>query len=195
MNGKFLLKTIAREEYNKLIDTLPQYHNHLLENPNSLLTRYYGLHKIKYLEKGGTKEQYIIIMNNMFRNLTPDIKYDLKGSTQGRTTEFKNGKIDPKIALKDNDFTSSRKEVNVSSADSEQLLKLIRKDAEYLGSNSTLDYSLLLGVVDLDKKKEEFMKSTHNVKETDPVLQIIRDNKDDIDEKSIYLSKDKKEVW
>jgi hypothetical protein len=194
MDGKFMLKTIAKEEYNKLIDTLPEYHEHLLENPNSLLTRYYGLHKIRYLEKGGTKEQYIIIMNNMFRNFTPDIKYDLKGSTQGRTTEFKNGKFDPKIALKDNDFTNAKREVNLSPEDKDKLLKIIRKDAEYLGTNSTLDYSLLLGVVDLEKKREEFMKSAKNINETDPVLQIIRDNKDDIEEKSICLSRDKKEV-
>jgi hypothetical protein len=43
-------------------------------------------------------------MNNVFGLFDVDIRYDLKGSTLGRRTEFKDGIIDYKIALKDLDF-------------------------------------------------------------------------------------------
>lgn len=152
--GKFMLKTIAKEEFDKLISTLPEYHQHLLANPDSLITRYYGLHRIQYKMKNRSKEQYIIIMNNMFRNFSPDIKYDLKGSTVGRSTTFKDGKVDSKIALKDNDFTDSNVDVCIDGETINQILDIIKKDSEYLGSNATLDYSLLLGIINLENNKQ-----------------------------------------
>lgn len=149
-----MLKTIAKAEFDKLISTLPEYHQHLLANPDSLITRYYGLHRIQYKMKNRSKEQYIIIMNNMFRNFSPDIKYDLKGSTVGRSTTFKDGKVDSKIALKDNDFTDSNVDVCIDGETINQILDIIKKDSEYLGSNATLDYSLLLGIINLENNKQ-----------------------------------------
>jgi 1-phosphatidylinositol-4-phosphate 5-kinase len=194
MNGKFMLKTIAKDEFHKLLDTLPAYHQHLLKYPESLMTRYYGLHKIRYLENNKTKEQYIIIMNNMFRHFSPDIKYDLKGSTQGRSTEFKDGKRDSKIALKDNDFTEENRDVYLSNDDKKQLLDVVRKDARYLGDNSTLDYSLLLGVMDLEKIKKDYKENPKSFHEQDPVLAVVRDGQDSISERGIYVAENKKEV-
>jgi len=43
-------------------------------------------------------------MNNIFGLYDVDMRYDLKGSTIGWRTEFKNGEIDFKVALKDLDF-------------------------------------------------------------------------------------------
>lgn len=194
MDGKFMLKTIAKDEFHKLLDTLQPYHQHLLQNHNSLLTRYYGLHKIKYLDKGKTKEQYIIIMNNMFRKFSPDIKYDLKGSVQGRSTEFKDGKFDPKVALKDNDFTNEDRNIDLRQDDKERLLKIVKNDSDYLGQNSTLDYSLLLGIIDLEKIKEKYKSDPKSFHEKDPVLQVLKEGQNKIDERGIYVSNNEKEV-
>ena len=132
-DGKFMLKTIAKAEYDKLISTLEGYHNHLIEHPDSLMTRYYGLHKIKYTVNGENKQQYIIIMNNMFRNFTPDIKYDLKGSTVGRTTTFKDGKVDHKISLKDLDFIADKRKIDLSHDHVTKLLEILKADSDLLG--------------------------------------------------------------
>lgn len=186
MDGKFMLKTIARDEFYKLLDTLQPYHEHLSKNPESLLARYYGLHKVKYSENGKSKEQYIIIMNNMFRKFTPDIKYDLKGSVKGRNTELKDGKRNPKIALKDNDWTDDGKEVSLKINDKKELISIIKEDSTYLGQNQTLDYSLLLGVIDLEKLRKE--------DEHDPILLYV-DKEDNLKEdRGIYISENKKEV-
>jgi len=43
-------------------------------------------------------------MNNVFGLFDVDMRFDLKGSTLGRRTEFRDGEIDYKVALKDLDF-------------------------------------------------------------------------------------------
>lgn len=194
MDGRFMLKTIAKDEFNKLLVTLQSYHEHLLKNPESLMTRYYGLHRIKYTEGGKSKEQYIIIMNNMFRKFSPNIKYDLKGSIQGRHTEFKDGKVDYKIAMKDNDFTDQNRTVDMSTVDKQTLLKIVLKDSDYLGQNLTLDYSLLLGIIDLEKIKEEYHRDPGSFHEKDPVLQVLKEGKRNIAERGIFVAENQKEV-
>ena len=43
---KYLLKSIRRSEFKVLLKKLKQYYEYILENPESLLPRYYGLHRI-----------------------------------------------------------------------------------------------------------------------------------------------------
>jgi 1-phosphatidylinositol-4-phosphate 5-kinase len=53
-NGKFILKTMTKEEFTVLLDILPQYYKHLKEHPDSLMCRYYGLHKIVFKKLQGS---------------------------------------------------------------------------------------------------------------------------------------------
>jgi 1-phosphatidylinositol-4-phosphate 5-kinase len=133
-------------------------------------------------------------MNNMFRNFSPDIKYDLKGSSLGRTTTFKDGKRDATIALKDNDFLDDNRVVDINQEDKEQLQSILRKDSEYLGNNATLDYSLLLGVVDLEKLREKHKDKPEAFDNDDPVLQLLKGNSK-IKDRGIYVSSNEKEVY
>lgn len=41
-----MLKSIRKSEYKILIKRLPEYYEYILENPESFLPRYYGLHRI-----------------------------------------------------------------------------------------------------------------------------------------------------
>ncbi len=78
---------------------------HLLAYPHTLIARILGLHKIKMQRDGKTQRIYFVIMANVF-NTTRDIRvrYDLKGSSQGRTS-IVDGKVpNAKVALKDNDW-------------------------------------------------------------------------------------------
>lgn len=43
-DGRFLIKTIKQAEFEILFNTLGKYLKHITENPESLLTRYYGLY-------------------------------------------------------------------------------------------------------------------------------------------------------
>ena len=52
-----------------------------MENPNTLLAKIYGLHKMKlYKSKNKVKKIYFLIMANLFSTpLEIDLRYDLKG--------------------------------------------------------------------------------------------------------------------
>jgi 1-phosphatidylinositol-4-phosphate 5-kinase len=71
-----------------------------------LITRFFGLHKIKYTKKAGKHRIYFVIMANVFKTSREiNLRYDLKGSTQGRQTKKDpNEVIDSAVALKDLDF-------------------------------------------------------------------------------------------
>lgn len=69
---------------------LENYHVYLTEkNPQSFVSRVYGLHKIIFYRKAGKtdKKLYFCIMNNVFQTSKKiDLRYDLKGSLFGRQT-------------------------------------------------------------------------------------------------------------
>lgn len=88
-DGYFLLKTIKRDEFIFLKQILEQYYNHLQDNPDTLILRFCGLHKIILKPRKSKKDRqkkYFVIMRNVF-NTTLEIhqRFDLKGSTHKRT--------------------------------------------------------------------------------------------------------------
>lgn len=78
----FMLKTISCSEFHHLRKILKEYYEHLVMYPHSLITRFFGLHKIKYnLPIGGKVRIYFVIMANVFKTARDiNIRYDLKGS-------------------------------------------------------------------------------------------------------------------
>src|SRR6201999_3033940 len=44
---RFIIKTIHHSEHKFLRAILPQYHAHVKANPHTLLSRFYGLHRVK----------------------------------------------------------------------------------------------------------------------------------------------------
>lgn len=85
----FMLKTISSTEFHHLRHILKDYYEHLVTYPHSLITRFYGLHKIKYNRAiGGKVRIYFVIMANVFKTARDiHVRYDLKGSKQGRRTK------------------------------------------------------------------------------------------------------------
>lgn len=84
-DGQYMIKTQSKEESKLLRRIMPQYVKHLTDNPDSLLVRFYGMHRVKM--KSLQSKTYFVIMSSVFD--TPKeihIKYDLKGSTVGRLT-------------------------------------------------------------------------------------------------------------
>lgn len=88
-DGFFLLKTIKKDEFNFLKQILEEYYTYLHDNPDSLILRFCGLHKIIIKPRKSKKDRqkkYFVIMRNVF-NTTLEIhqRFDLKGSTHKRT--------------------------------------------------------------------------------------------------------------
>lgn len=54
-DDRFMIKTVSHEEMLLLLKLIPAYYRHCVEHPATLLTRFYGVHRIKSITKGGSK--------------------------------------------------------------------------------------------------------------------------------------------
>lgn len=54
-DDRFMIKTVSHEEMLLLLKMIPAYYRHCVEHPATLLTRFYGVHRIKSINKGGSK--------------------------------------------------------------------------------------------------------------------------------------------
>lgn len=68
---------------------LPQYYSYIQRNPRTLITRFYGMHRLAEKGRYGIRvyKHYFIVMANVLdANEAIVERYDLKGSTTGRIT-------------------------------------------------------------------------------------------------------------
>ena len=61
---RFIVKTMPKDELDLLLKILPDLHRHLLKNPESLLSRIYGVYTVKMKSYGAV---HMIIMGNILR--------------------------------------------------------------------------------------------------------------------------------
>jgi len=88
-DSRFVIKTIPKHEFKFMKSILKNYHEYLISNPQSLISKVLGIHKVFFYRKKQKlkKKIYFCIMNNVFvTNKKVDLRYDLKGSTYGRRT-------------------------------------------------------------------------------------------------------------
>lgn len=96
-------------------------------------------------------------MNNVFGLFSVDYWFDLKGSNIDWRTIYKDGIFDPKISMKDMDFIDWKEIIDIEHEEEwEILLSTIKKDSDFLASCNILDYSLLLGVIDVQARKDKY---------------------------------------
>ena len=126
---------------------LPAYHRHVTENPHTLLSRFYGLHRVK-LPHG--HKIHFVIMNNLFP-LHKDIHetYDLKGSTVGREYPPAKALENPRAVLKDLNWINRGRTLEVGPEKRALLEEQIRRDSDLLRRLHVMDYSLLIGIHNL----------------------------------------------
>ena len=144
---KYIIKTVTDDEEKFLQKIAYRYYDHMKNNPNSLIVRFFGLHKVRLARE----QRYItvVVMENIFH--TPDkFKmhecYDLKGSRVGRRSVKKTSKVrrEYKGTLKDLDLGD--KKIHVGADSKAQLLEQLRRDIEFLVRCKIMDYSMLLGI-------------------------------------------------
>lgn len=144
-NNEYLIKAIPKREVESLLRILKGYVNHLETHPGSLITRFFGLYKLKLLKnKKNKRELYVCVMNNVISGKdAPDTIYDLKGSLFKR----KKGPNEPSNApFKDIDWLEHNRKLLLPDLENNKLLKLIKNDCQFLKTNNLLDYSILIGI-------------------------------------------------
>ncbi|BAT82082.1 hypothetical protein LR48_Vigan462s001700 [Vigna angularis] len=140
-DDRFMIKTVKKSEVKVLLRMLRSYYQHVSRYENSLVTKFYGVHCVKPI--GGQKIRFIV-MGNLFCSEYPiHRRFDLKGSSHGRTTDKPEEDIDETTTLKDLDLNFA---FRVQRNWFQELIKQIELDCEFLEAEKIMDYSLLVGI-------------------------------------------------
>ncbi|XP_058077256.1 phosphatidylinositol 4-phosphate 5-kinase 9 isoform X2 [Magnolia sinica] len=138
-DDRFMIKTLRKSEVQVLLRMLPNYHHHVRTYDNTLVTKFFGLHRIK--PSSGQKFRFVVMGNMFCTELRIHRRFDLKGSSLGRSTD--KVEIDENTTLKDLDLNYC---FYLEPSWREALLTQIEIDSRFLESQRIMDYSLLLGV-------------------------------------------------
>ncbi|XP_076391318.1 phosphatidylinositol 4-phosphate 5-kinase 59B isoform X5 [Megachile rotundata] len=147
-DDEFIIKTVQHKEGEFLQTLLPGYYMNLNQNPRTLLPKFFGL----YCYRCNSKNVRLVAMNNLLpSSVKLHQKYDLKGSTYKRkASKSERSKSSP--TYKDLDFMEHHPEGIFLEADTyNALVKTIQRDCRVLESFKIMDYSLLVGIHNLDQ--------------------------------------------
>ncbi|KAH6930488.1 hypothetical protein HPB50_014082 [Hyalomma asiaticum] len=171
-NDEFIIKTVQHKEAEFLQNLLAGYYMNLNHNPRTLLPKFYGL----YCYQCGGKSVRVVVMNNLLPSVVPmHQKFDLKGSTYKRkASKHERSKRFP--TFKDLDFLEQHPEGILLEADTyNALIKTIQRDcqarpcsyyaAHVLESFKIMDYSLLIGIHNIDQAAKEQERQPQGVKD------------------------------
>uniref|UniRef100_A0A8C1AKF6 Phosphatidylinositol-4-phosphate 5-kinase, type I, alpha, b n=1 Tax=Cyprinus carpio carpio TaxID=630221 RepID=A0A8C1AKF6_CYPCA len=151
-DDEFIIKTVQHKEAEFLQKLLPGYFMNLNQNKRTLLPKFYGL----YCVQAGGKNIRIVVMNNLLPCSVPmHLKYDLKGSTcKRRASPKEREKRVP--TFKDLDFIQDMPEgIQLEPDNYNALSKTIQRDCLLLQSFKIMDYSLLVGIHNVDQACRE----------------------------------------
>ncbi|EDW32846.1 GL10132 [Drosophila persimilis] len=157
-DDEFIIKTVQHKEGEFLQKLLPGYYMNLNQNPRTLLPKFFGLY---CLQTSNAKNIRLVVMNNLLpSSVRMHLKYDLKGSTfKRKANKAERSKKSP--TYKDLDFMEQHPNGIFLEAETySALIKTIQRDCTVLESFKIMDYSLLLGVHNLDVALKEKLSET-----------------------------------
>lgn len=162
-----IIKEISSEEVEEIHNILSEYHQHIATcHGSTLLPQFLAMYRITV----ESEDTYLLVMRNMFSHrLHIHRKYDLKGSLVSREASFKE-KVKELPTYKDVDFRNKMQKVYVSAEEREKIMVKLNRDIEFLVRMKIMDYSLLLGIHDVeraerDEEDEEDTESSYEEEE------------------------------
>ena len=126
---------------------------------------------------GQGDEILIIVMRNVIGDFKDNtiVKFDLKGSTYKRTSNF--DMSNNNNVMKDLDFNEFEKQLMLSLSSIKNLRDITTKDSKFLCKSELMDYSLFLVKLTLSKEEaEDAFGDNITERQDDDVIQIISDN-------------------
>ncbi|KAJ3114367.1 Phosphatidylinositol-4-phosphate 5-kinase [Phlyctochytrium bullatum] len=163
---RFIIKTIHHSEHKFTRQILSHYYAHIKANPQTLLSRIFGLHRVKL---PGNKKIHFVVMGNVFPpNKDIHETYDLKGSSVGRIISEKEEAKNPRAVLKDLNWLQKGRKLKLGPEKETQFVEQMERDVAFLTSMKIMDYSLLVGYHDLVKGNAD------NIRDT--TLQVVEPN-------------------
>lgn len=165
-DDEFILKTVSNKEAEFLQKLLPGYYMNLQQNPHTTLPKFFGM----FCYQCNQKNIRLIAMNNLLpSSIKMHLKFDLKGSTfKRKASRHEKAKKSP--TLKDLDFRDELPEGLMMEPETyKPLVDTMRKDCRVLESFKIMDYSLLVGIHNIDlaaKEREESLQMADTQTET-----------------------------
>ncbi|XP_063391661.1 phosphatidylinositol 4-phosphate 5-kinase type-1 gamma-like [Cydia fagiglandana] len=152
-DDEFIIKTVQHKEGEFLQKLLPGYYLNLDQNPRTLLPKFFGL----YCYQCNSKNVRLVAMNNILpSSVKLHQKYDLKGSTYKRKASKSERQKGSRATYKDLDFIEHHTEGIFLEAETyNALIKTMQRDCRVLESFKIMDYSLLVGIHNLDEAQRE----------------------------------------
>ncbi|XP_004069173.1 phosphatidylinositol 5-phosphate 4-kinase type-2 gamma [Oryzias latipes] len=161
-----VIKEISSEEVEEMHIFLSEYHQYIVTcHGSTLLPQFLAMYRVTV----ESEDTYLLVMRNMFSHrLHTHRKYELKGSVLSREASFKE-KVKDLPGHKDADFRNNVQKVYVSAEEKEKLMEKLNRDIEFLVRMRIMDYSLLLGIHDVERaeRDEEDMDSSGDEEEED----------------------------
>ncbi|KAM4583034.1 phosphatidylinositol 5-phosphate 4-kinase type-2 gamma-like [Fundulus diaphanus] len=147
-----VVKEISSEEVEEMHSVLSEYHQHVVTcHGSTLLPQFLAMYRLTV----ESEDTYLLVMRNMFSHRLPvHRKYDLKGSVLTREASFKE-KVKELPTYKDADFLNSMQKIYVSEEEKEKVMNKLSRDIEFLVRMRIMDYSLLLGIHDVERAERE----------------------------------------
>uniref|UniRef100_A0AAY4DCM5 1-phosphatidylinositol-5-phosphate 4-kinase n=1 Tax=Denticeps clupeoides TaxID=299321 RepID=A0AAY4DCM5_9TELE len=161
---RFVIKTVSSEDIAEMHNILKKYHQFIVEcHGNTLLPQFLGMYR---LTVDGV-ETYMVVTRNVFSHrLTVHRKYDLKGSTVSREASDKekvtfirspSSQAKDLPTFKDNDFLNEGHKLQIGDDNKKFFLEKLKRDVEFLATLKIMDYSLLVGIHDVERAEQEEM--------------------------------------
>ncbi|KAL9020739.1 MAG: hypothetical protein Q9185_002055 [Variospora sp. 1 TL-2023] len=153
---KYIIKTIHHAEHKLLRKILRDYYAHIVKYPNTLLSQFYGLHRVK-IPYG--RKIHFVVMNNLFpphRDIHQT--FDLKGSTIGRDFKEEDLERNPRATLKDLNWLRRNYHFEFGPEKKKIFVEQLQNDVALLQRLKIMDYSLLVGIHDLSRGNEENLR-------------------------------------
>lgn len=151
-DNKYIIKTIRRAEHKHLRNHIKQYYEHCEGNPDTLVSQFYGLYRmklpitLKFTNPPKSRRIYFIVMNNVFP-MHIDQSFDLKGSLLGRITNIP----ESTIPLRQRSFSRADQQYENSIDDTtnqnndestDTVAPLTLKDLNWLDNSMRLELNL-----------------------------------------------------
>ncbi|KAK8465718.1 hypothetical protein PHAVU_009G157200 [Phaseolus vulgaris] len=156
-DDRFIIKTLKKSEVKVLIRMLPSYYQHVCQYKNSLVTKFLGVHCVKPI--GGQKTRFIVMGNVFCSEYRIHKRFDLKGSSHGRTTDKPREEIDETTTLKDLDLCFV---FRLEQSWFQELKWQLDRDCEFLEAEGIMDYSFLIGLHFRDDSSVDDVKTLTN---------------------------------
>ncbi|KAK0425429.1 hypothetical protein QR680_009196 [Steinernema hermaphroditum] len=150
-DDQFIIKTVQKKEAEFFQRLLSGYYMNIHQNPKTLLPKFFGF----FCYQSFGKNIRLLVMNNLFpQTIAIHEKYDLKGSTYKRmASKAEREKNAP--TLKDLDFLKDHKDgIMLDPVAYDALVKVLGRDTLVLRCFRIMDYSMLVGVHNLDIANE-----------------------------------------